>query len=144
MTATASSLNRDLLRSMTEAQWQRSVVDDATTFGWEHLHVRKSRGHRNGEAGAHQTTTNIKGWPDLLLWNQRWPGRHIAAELKAERGYPEPAQKVVLGRLAAAGFEVYVWKPRHAVELDRILNSPPSAWPDGWIPTSTYPAPGGA
>jgi hypothetical protein len=128
-----------LLRSMTEAQWQRSVIGDAALLGWDHLHVRKSRGHRKGEPGAHQTTTNHRGWPDLLLWNRRWPDRHVVIELKRETGSLETHQKLFLPTLAAGGFEVYgPVKPRHADEVTMILSKHPDDWPPGWVPSCRF------
>jgi hypothetical protein len=100
--------------TMTETEWQTQLIDLAHTLGWRHLHVRRSIGKRRGWV----TTTNVIGWPDLLLWSPRQPGRHIAAELKSATGKLTPEQEQVLADLAAAGFETYVWRPD---DLDEAL-----------------------
>lgn len=100
--------------TITETEWQNQLIDLAHTLGWRHLHVRRSIGKGN----KWQTTTNVTGWPDLLMWSPRQPGRHIAAELKSATGVLKPEQRSVLADLAAAGFETYVWRP---ADLDQAL-----------------------
>ena len=100
--------------TITETEWQAQLLDLAHALGWRHLHVRRSIGKGN----KWQTTTNVIGWPDLLLWSPRQPGRHIAAELKTATGVLKPEQEQVLADLAAAGFETYVWRP---ADLDEVI-----------------------
>lgn len=90
----------------------------ARLCGWRVLHVRKSLGRRNG-GRAWQTTTNIKGWPDLFMWKER---RTLAAELKSEDGTTTAEQREVLGSLRAAGVEAYVWRPSDLDEAKRVLS----------------------
>lgn len=85
----------------TEAEFQAQVLQLAALYGWRHLHVRKSVGRRAGGRGW-QTTTNIDGWPDLLLWHVGQQ-RRLAVELKAKRGKPTDAQLAVLAELQASG-----------------------------------------
>lgn len=106
-------------RQVSERQFQRDVTDAAERLGWHWLHVRKSVGRRDGEA-AWQTTTNIAGWVDLLLWHER-QHRVIAAELKSEIGTVTPEQATVIASLAAAGLETYVWYPRDWDDVIKIL-----------------------
>lgn len=101
----------------TEAEFQAQVVELATMLGWKYLHVRKSIGRRDGRAGW-QTTTNLKGWCDLLLWR---PGRILAVELKAENGRTTAEQEEVLISLAAAGVEAHVWRPSDFDEITATL-----------------------
>jgi hypothetical protein len=101
----------------TEAEFQAQVVELATICGWTWLHVRKSIGRRNGKS-AWQTTTNLKGWVDLLLWR---PGRMIAVELKSRTGKTTPEQDAVLASLAEAGVETYVWRPSDWDEIAAVL-----------------------
>lgn len=89
---------------MTEAEFQAQVVQLATITGWRHLHVRRTI----GRGRKWTTSTNLAGWPDLLLWR---PGRVIAAELKADGGKVTDEQVDVLGSLAEAGVECHVWYP---------------------------------
>lgn len=102
---------------MTEAELQAQIMELATITGWRFLHVRKSIGRRDGRRGW-QTTTNLKGWPDLLLWK---PGRIVAAELKSDTGQTTPEQRDVLGSLAAAGVECFVWRPCDWAEIGSTL-----------------------
>lgn len=100
-----------------EADWQQQLIELAHLLGWRHLHVRKSI----GKGSKWQTTTNMKGWPDLLLWSTRQPGRHIAVELKSESGTPTPEQVEVLAELEAAGFECFVWRPSDLDTAQSVL-----------------------
>jgi len=99
--------------TISETDWQAQVVELAHLLGWKHLHVRRSI----GKGRSWQTTTNVVGWPDLLMWSPRRPGRHIAAELKSAKGVVSDEQRAVLDDLAAAGFETYVWRPS---DLDQV------------------------
>lgn len=99
--------------AMTETEWQEQVVDLAHLLGWRHLHIRRTRGRGN----AWTTSTNVVGWPDLLLWSPRHPGLHIAAELKTEHGRATPDQTAVLADLAASGFRTHIWRPS---DLDAV------------------------
>lgn len=102
---------------ITEAEWQEQVVQLAHLYGWECLHVRRSIGRRGGKS-AYQTTTSIKGWPDLYMWR---PGEHIAVELKREKGRLTEEQRTCLRGLANAGVRVFVWRPSDLDEVQRVL-----------------------
>lgn len=92
--------------TMTEADWQQQVIDLAHHLGWQHMHVRRSI----GKGRRWTTATNVKGWPDLTLWNERQQ-RIVFVELKSTNGTVEPDQETVHASLRAAGLEVYVWRP---------------------------------
>lgn len=92
---------------MTHIELQAQVVEIAKLLGWQHLHVRRSI----GKGRQWVTATNIIGWPDLLLWNPRQPGRHLAIELKVPPDRLSPEQEKVLADLEAAGFETHVVTP---------------------------------
>lgn len=89
---------------MTEAEFQAQVVELATITGWRHLHVRRTI----GRGRKWTTSTNLAGWPDLLLWR---PGRIIAVELKTDVGKVTDDQEDVLRSLSDAGVEAFVWRP---------------------------------
>lgn len=108
-----------------EADWQDQVIDLAHMLSWQHLHVRRSI----GKGRKWVTTTNLKGWPDLLLWSPRQPGRHIAAELKSETGVVSPDQHEVLANLEAAGFETFVWRPSDLEVVQATLSRRPEIAP---------------
>jgi hypothetical protein len=94
--------------TMSEAEFQRQVVQFATLQGWRVLHVRRSQ---EGSDQQWRTTTSITGWPDLFLFH---PGRggYYAAELKRNDGAVRPEQKQVIAELLAAGIPAAVWRPR--------------------------------
>ena len=94
--------------TVTEAQYQEQVIDLARSLGWRFLHIRRSQGRRNGQQ-AWQTTTNIKGWPDLFLWHERHG--FVALELKSQKGRPSPEQIEVLAELEEAGARTMIAKP---------------------------------
>lgn len=103
--------------AITEAEWQDQVITLAHLLGWRHLHVRRSI----GKGQRWTTATNIKGFPDLLLWHERQQ-RIIAAELKTDKGRTTLEQDEVLASLKAAGVPAYVWRPRDLDEVQRILS----------------------
>lgn len=94
---------------MTEADFQRLVLDLLHVTGWEVMHVRRSIGRRGGTA-AWQTTTSIAGWPDLFAFSPM-RRQHFAVELKSQHGRLSPEQRGVLERLEAAGVRTFVWRP---------------------------------
>lgn len=95
---------------------QSQVVQLLKMTGWSHLSIRRSIGKGNRWV----TTTNIKGWPDLLCWSTRQPGRHVAIEIKAATDL-SPDQVTCLDELRAADFEVYVIRTKDLDMLATIL-----------------------
>ena len=97
------------------AEWQQQVIDLAHLYGWSHLHVRRSI----GKGKRWVTTTNIIGWPDLLLWRA---GRgFVAVELKVGRDVATAEQVAVLASLAAAGARSIVAYPADLAALQAVL-----------------------
>jgi hypothetical protein len=90
------------LRNISEAQFQETVTDLATLWGWWYYHSPKNR-PVNGRV---QRIT--AGFPDLVLI---WPPRILFAELKSQTGKARPEQLLCLARLAEAGQETYLWRP---------------------------------
>jgi hypothetical protein len=119
--------------ALTEAQWQAQVVGIAHHTGWLVCHTRPSEGRRRGER-AWQTTTSVKGWPDLVLAR---PGAGVIfAELKSDRGRLSAEQRDVLATLdgsAGDGVHVCVWRPRDFDQVEGALihgHVPPGLWRD--------------
>jgi hypothetical protein len=121
---------------MSEAEWQAVIVDQATFYGWTvlmeipdvglaGLGAMIARGKR-GEIARFplkallNLLTAISGWPDLTLGHTGW-GRTICVEVKTEKGTVRPNQKAVLAILPRCGIPSYVWRPRHADEVERVL-----------------------
>lgn len=103
-----------VLSEPTEAEFQRLVLDTATLFGWESMHVRRSV----VRDGRWATATSVPGWPDLILWR---PGDLLFVELKTDRGRISPDQRRVLASLAESGAEVHVWRPLAWPEIEERL-----------------------
>jgi VRR-NUC domain len=106
---------------LTEAEFQRQVVDLAAVCGWLHVHFRPaqtSKGWRTPVSGPLG-----KGFPDLMLIRER-DRRLIFAELKRDGAKTTPDQDRVLASLdwLALGdgkrLEVYVW---HPADFDKIV-----------------------
>lgn len=109
-----------------EATFQAQVIELAELLGWTVLHVRKSIGRRNG-GRAWQTTTSIKGWPDLFMWHPRYGV--LARELKSDAGKVTAEQTAVIASLCAAGIDAGVWRPRDfAEEIPSTLNGEPTPY----------------
>lgn len=87
---------------MTEAAFQKLVLDAARLFGWLWYHTRDSRG-------------SAAGFPDLTLVRK---GRVLFVELKTASGRLRAEQIVWAERLAAVGggVEHHVWRPTTAWE----------------------------
>ncbi len=106
------------LRTLTEAQFQRQVVDLAELYGYRCHHPWIS---------IHSSS----GWPDIALFR---PGRFLLAELKTQRGKLSPAQHDTIDLLRLAGVEVHIWRPSQLEEIreiladdDRVINDPVEA-----------------
>lgn len=97
---------------MREADLQAAVLDLASRLHWESYHTRNSVGSR-------------AGFPDLVLWHTMQQ-RRMFVELKSTRGILRADQDRTLASLAAAGAEVYVWRPMHWLtgEIEWLLRQP--------------------
>lgn len=104
--------------TVTEAQYQEQVIDLARSLGWRFLHIRRSQGRRNGQQ-AWQTTTNIKGWPDLFCWHAKHG--FLALELKSQKGRATPEQRAVLAELEQAGARTMIAKPSDIDDVAALL-----------------------
>lgn len=104
---------------ISEADFQAQVVELAGLLGWRHLHVRRTV----GRGRKWTTSTNLQGWPDLLLWHER-QRRVLAAELKTDAGRATPEQLEVLDSLRVAGLEAHLWRPRDWDQITRVLGRP--------------------
>lgn len=102
-----------LADTLTEAQWQSQTVALCRQLGWECFWAPRnqptSRGHRQ---------TVPAGFPDLVVLGH---GRALFLELKTETGRIRSEQKQVLARLAEAGCECAVLRPRDLSLLLAVL-----------------------
>jgi hypothetical protein len=100
--------------ALTEAGWQRQLVDLAAALGYHWLHLRPGLRQSGAYSVPIQGTLGA-GWPDLFLCRER-DRRVIWVELKSATGRLTADQERVLGILRDAGCEVYVWRP---ADVDR-------------------------
>jgi hypothetical protein len=85
------------IRSISEDDWQATVIPIAGYQGWDYWHDTDSRRSK-------------AGLPDLLLWK---PGQFMAVELKKELGVVSSAQLMMLSAWDRAGVECHIWRPSH-------------------------------
>ena len=111
---------------MSEADWQRRVMDTARLTGWMCAHFRPAKTQR----GRWVTPmAGDKGFPDLVLAKD---GRLLLAELKTDKGRPTLEQQAWLAELGAHG---RLWRPAQweAVLLDLgVTKRPPLTDEDVW------------
>ena len=89
---------------ITEKQFEGQVKDLAKLWGWKYYHTWRS---------IHSPA----GFPDCVFARERI----IWAELKTETGQPTLEQYEWLAALAAAGQEVYLWRPDDIEEIIGVL-----------------------
>ncbi len=96
----------DVLESDWDAQLFRGKNALASQLGWTTYHTLRSKGSKSG-------------YPDRTLVRERI----VFAELKREKTGPTPDQVDWLDKLAAAGGEVYLWRPSDLDEISRVLST---------------------
>ena len=94
------------LPEISEAAWQKTVVQALAQCGWEYYHPRLS-------------IYSKRGFPDLTCW--RAGDRLLFIELKKQSGILRPEQQAIHDSLRAAGQEVYVVRPSDWNLLTTIL-----------------------
>jgi hypothetical protein len=91
---------------VTEAEFQKIVIDMSHLFGWRVAHFRPARVTRNGkETWETPVAADGRGFPDLVLAKA---GRTLFRELKTNSGKVSDEQHEWL---KATGGKV--WRPRH-------------------------------
>ena len=99
---------------MTEADFQKQVIDIAHAFRWRVAHFRKARTNKGWRTPV---GADGKGFPDLVLVRDRV----IFAELKQDGRYPNDDQRDWLAALNAANAETYVWRPKDFDQIKEVL-----------------------
>ena len=92
---------------MTEAVFQRQVIELARLCGWLVYHTHDSR-------------KSAAGFPDLVLVRGR---RCVFAELKSDVGKPSADQVTWLTALQAAEEETYLWRPTDWPQIQATLTA---------------------
>lgn len=90
-----------------EDDFLQYVKDLARALGWKTYHTLRSKG-------------SDAGYPDLVLLRGNL---QVIAELKTMKGETTPAQEEWLAAFAAAGAQVYVWRPCDRPEIERVLGA---------------------
>lgn len=101
---------------MNHVDWQQQVVDLCHVLGYDHLHVRRTI----GKGRKWVTSTNLKGWPDILAFGPGTRG-FVGIELKVGVDKATPEQIAVLAKLAAAGARTMVAYPHDLEAVQSIL-----------------------
>jgi hypothetical protein len=104
---------------VTEAQFQRSVIELAQLNGWKVAHFRPAQNAK----GVWRTpvAADGAGFPDLVLVKDRV----IFAELKTDKGRVRPDQKEWLEALDRCATTV-IWRPRDWPTILATLNTRPT------------------
>lgn len=101
---------------MTEAEFQRQVIDLAHLHGWLVHHTRPA------QMGSGRWATPVQGdtgFPDLVLAH---PKRGVLfLELKSARGRLQPNQVAWLHALSMGGAHVYTFKPESLADIVELL-----------------------
>lgn len=101
---------------VSEAAFQRQVIQLAQMCGWRVAHFRaaqNARGHwRTPVAG------DGAGWPDLVLVRG---DRILYRELKTETGKPTPEQIAWGITLTTAGGDWAIWRPSDWPVIEQVL-----------------------
>lgn len=108
------------LPRLTEADFQRQVVQLAKTLGWATWHDAATNAPRRCTAcgAVRRGPRNAAGLPDLLLVRG---DRALWVELKAQAGATSPEQRAWIAALREAGQQVYVWRPSDWPTIERTL-----------------------
>lgn len=109
------------LPAISEAEFQKLVLEAARLSRWRRAHFRKVRVQRKGGAVYWETpvAADGKGFLDLVL--VRSP-RVIFAECKRDGERMTPEQELWYAALKACpGVEVYLWKPSDWATIERLL-----------------------
>ncbi len=99
------TIDRPQLR-LTEAEFQRQVIEVAHIFGWRVAHFRPAMTQRGTWITPVQA--DGKGFPDLVMVRGE---RLIFAELKQDKARLTAEQIGWLDELSATKAEVYTWRP---------------------------------
>jgi hypothetical protein len=96
-----------MMAAIPERDWLAAVLDGFRVFGWTTYHTHDSR-------------HSAAGFPDVVAVHpvQR---RVVWVECKTERGRLTDDQRAWAEALAAAGQEVYCWRPSSWASAERVM-----------------------
>lgn len=99
---------------ITEANFQRTVIELAQLGRWRIHHQRPARTKR----GWRTAIQGHAGFPDLVLVR---PPDCLFVELKSDTGKPSPDQIAWARVIERCGLHILVWRPRDMERVKRIL-----------------------
>lgn len=102
-----STTTRNVLRAMTERQWEDTVLDGLRLHGWVCFHDRVP-------------FRSEPGYPDLTCFNVTQK-RCIWIELKTEAGTLTDSQRAWGEVIVSAGKEWYLWRPSSWASAERVM-----------------------
>lgn len=104
---------------LSESDLQKAVIARAQELRWRVMHPLPGQTPKGRWGTA--TQGDGRGFPDLTLVRERI----VFVELKAEREYLKPAQKLWRDWILAAGGEYHIWKPTQWFDgsIDLILGA---------------------
>lgn len=103
---------------ISEAEFQRQVLQLAKLCGWRRAHFRP--GLTQSGRWVTPVQGDGQGFPDLVLVH---PGRGLLlfVELKTDKGRETTEQRAWLEALARAGARAETWRPRDWPHIERVL-----------------------
>ena len=96
--------------SLSEADFQQTVIEVAELHQWRIYHVANVKGQLR--------STTSEGFPDIVFAR---PKRLFFAELKLEGEEPTANQLIWHALLRSVGAEVFVWRPSDWREIEKVL-----------------------
>ena len=105
---------------ISEAQFQRTVIEAAQRLGWLVHHVRAGLNRRGQWSTA--VSGNV-GFFDLVLAHRNSPSV-VLAELKTEKGVLSDAQRIWWNVVSNGTTEVHVWRPSDWPSIESRLKNP--------------------
>lgn len=107
---------------LTEKQFQRQVIELAQLCGWRVAHFRPAMVRAEGGKVKYVTPVQAdgKGFPDLVLAHAK-RRQLVFAELKTDTRRTTFEQDMWLKALAAAGADVFCWRPADWSFIEAVL-----------------------
>ena len=108
---------------MTEAEWQRQVIQYATLRGWRVHHTRPARVRVRGKETYRTPIAGHAGFPDLVLARR---GRLLLVELKRDKGQLHEDQicwrSAITGDMQQQQYSGWhCWRPRDWAIVEEVL-----------------------
>lgn len=107
--------------TITEAEFQRQVLECAKLYAWRVAHFRYGQ-NRSGRWMT-PVQADAAGFPDLLLLRG---GNIMVAELKVGRNKTTADQSAWLDAFARTGVPAFLWRPEAWAEIEATLRDGPA------------------